>query len=235
MEAQTRGGGGDDTVGFTENAEDVFPFDLFESGAALDFRRGIPYFADGGAEVGSDGEDDGPLDKVFQFADVAGPAPVDQGAHGFGWNLVDDAAHFFGVLAGEVTGEKRDVVGAIAKGRGGDGEDLEAVVEIAAEEFVAHHFGEVSIGGGDQTDIDGDGANATEAFERFFLEGTEKLGLEVERDVADFIEEEGAAVGHFEASDLLGKRAGEGATFVAEEFAFEETGGNGGAVECDEG
>ena len=39
----------------------------------------------------------------------------------------------------------------------------------------------------------------------------------------------------FETADPLGDGAGEGALLVAEEFAFQQAGGNGGAVELDEG
>ena len=54
------------------------------------------------------------------------------------------------------------------------------------------------------------------------------------REVADFVEEEGAAIGEFEAADLLRKSTGEGAALVAEKLGFEEPGGNGGAVNLDE-
>ena len=234
VESEAGRGSGDDAGGFTEDAEDVFAFDLFEGGAALGLRRGIADFADGSAEVGTDGEDDGAFDKVFEFADVAGPVPVDQSAQGFRGDLIDGAAHFLGVFAGEVAGEDGDVVGPVSERGRGDGEDFEAVVEITPEELVAHHFGEVPIGGGDEANVDGNGANAAEAFEGFLLQGAEELGLEIERDVADFVEEQGSAVGHFEAADFLGEGAGEGAAFVAEEFTFEKAGGDGGAVECNE-
>src|SRR5438067_13709078 len=40
---------------------------------------------------------------------------------------------------------------------------------------------------------------------------------------------------HLEASNLLGKRAGEGASLVAEQLAFQEPGGNGSTVQRYEG
>ena len=42
--------------------------------------------------------------------------------------------------------------------------------------------------------------------------------LRLQGQVADLVEEEGAAVGQFEAADLAADRAGEGALLVAEEF-----------------
>ena len=44
-----------------------------------------------------------------------------------------------------------------------------------------------------------------------------------------------APVGQLEAADALRDGAGEGAFLVAEELAFEQAGGDGGAVELDEG
>ena len=44
--------------------------------------------------------------------------------------------------------------------------------------------------------------------------------MEFERDIADFVEEQGAAVGHFETANFLGEGAGEGSAFVAKEFTF---------------
>jgi hypothetical protein len=42
-------------------------------------------------------------------------------------------------------------------------------------------------------------------------------------------------MGEFETADALGDGAGEGAAFVAEEFAFEQAGGDGGAIHFDKG
>ena len=54
------------------------------------------------------------------------------------------------------------------------------------------------------------------------------------RHVADLIEEKRAAVALLEPADALGDGAGEGAFLMAEEFAFEELLGDGGAVDGDE-
>jgi len=59
--------------------------------------------------------------------------------------------------------------------------------------------------------------------------------LKFERKVANFVEEERAAVGELEAADFLADGAGEGAALVAEEFGFKKTAGDGGAIHFDEG
>ena len=79
------------------------------------------------------------------------------------------------------------------------------------------------------------GAIATEAFEFLFLEDAQEFWLELERDVADFVEEKRAAIGEFEATDFLVDGAGKSSALVPKQFAFKQSIGNGGAVELDEG
>src|SRR5262249_6254731 len=62
----------------------------------------------------------------------------------------------------------------------------------------------------------------------------EQFGLKLEWDVADFVEEQRAAVGQLEAADLLVQGAGESATLVAEKFGFEEARRNRGAIDFHE-
>ena len=52
--------------------------------------------------------------------------------------------------------------------------------------------------------------------------------------IADFVKEERALVGLLEAADAPLVRAGERAAFMAEEFAFEQVLGDGGAIDRDE-
>ena len=75
---------------------------------------------------------------------------------------------------------------------------------------------------------------AADAGELAILQHAQDLPLQRQRHVADFVEEERAAVALLEAADALAGRAGEGAFLVAEEFALEQLLGDGGAVDRDE-
>ena len=66
------------------------------------------------------------------------------------------------------------------------------------------------------------------------FEHAQELGLHGGVHLADFVEQERALVGLLELADLAFGGAGEGALFVAEELAFEQRFGEGGAVEADE-
>ena len=116
-----------------------------------------------------------------------------------------------------------------------DRKDLEPVVEVAAELLFCDHFGQVAIGGGDEAHVDGDGPRAAQALDLPLLQRAQQLGLQVERHLADLVEKERALVRQLEAADLARDGAGERALFVAEELAFEQPGGNGRAIQLDEG
>jgi len=90
------------------------------------------------------------------------------------------------------------------------------------------------VGGGDDADVDVDGGVGADADDLALLEDAEELDLGGEGHVADFVEQEGAAVGVLEASESGFGGAGEGALGVAEELALEDALGQGAAVEGDE-
>ena len=66
------------------------------------------------------------------------------------------------------------------------------------------------------------GACAAGQLELVLLQHAQNLGLRARAHVADFIEEQRAAVRLFEAADALLVGAGEGALLVTEEFRFEQ-------------
>ena len=99
--------------------------------------------------------------------------PAHQRAHRLRRDLVDLPAHFRGVFLGEVPGEDRYVLGVIAQRRRRDRKDLQPVIEIASEEFVAHHLGEIPVGRRHQPDVDGNRLGAAQPLERLLLQGPE--------------------------------------------------------------
>ncbi|OPZ05947.1 MAG: hypothetical protein BWZ08_02381 [candidate division BRC1 bacterium ADurb.BinA292] len=139
------------------------------------------------------------------------------------------------VFFDEVVGEFEDVALALAQRRHVDGEDIEPVVEILPEFGGFDHLFEVAVGRGDDADIDRDRAAAADALDFALLEDAEEFDLRGGGEVADLVEEDRAAVGQFEATLAHRDGAGEGPLLVAEEFAFEDRLGEGGAVDLDEG
>ena len=75
---------------------------------------------------------------------------------------------------------------------------------------------------------------AADALDLALLEDAEQLGLRLQGQLADLVEEERAPVGQLEAADPPGDGAGEGALLVAEQLALDEPRGEGGAVDLDQ-
>ena len=75
------------------------------------------------------------------------------------------------------------------------------------------------------------GCGLAERVDFALLEEAQQLGLEVEPDVADLVEEEGAAVGAADDAREGRVGAGEGAAAVAEQLALEHVARHRGAVE----
>src|SRR5262245_53582538 len=92
----------------------------------------------------------------------------------------------------------------------------------------------IAMSGGEHPDIHRHVFSATEPLDGSFLEHAQELGLGAGLQIADFIEEQSAAVRLLKATDAAGLRTGEGAAFVTEEFALEQSVGNGGAIDSDE-
>ena len=66
------------------------------------------------------------------------------------------------------------------------------------------------------------GPRAAERFELAFLQHAQQFRLQFERQFADFVEEDRAAVRQGEAAFASRRGARERAAFVAEEFAFDQ-------------
>ena len=75
---------------------------------------------------------------------------------------------------------------------------------------------------------------AAEPLDLPFLEHPQQLGLQLQRQLADLVEEDGPAVGQLEAAGLRGERAGERAALAAEELALDQRPGQRAAVDHDE-
>ena len=129
--------------------------------------------------------------------------------------------------------------GAMSSGRsrsGGhvDREDVEPVVEVFAELAGLGEVEQPPVGGRDDADIDALGAGRADRLDLALLDGAQQLDLRVERQFADLVEEERAAMGFGELAALVGDGAGEGALLVPEEGGFDQVGGDRAAVDGDE-
>ena len=103
----------------------------------------------------------------------------------------------------------------------GDRKDVEAIEQILAEPAALDEFDQVLVGRRDQPEVDLDRPARADRIDLALLQRAQQLDLGVERQFADFVEEQRAAIGLGELADVLFGGAGEGALLVAEQDRFD--------------
>ena len=121
---------------------------------------------------------------------------------------------------------KRNVLLALAQGRDKERDHVEAIEEIFAEVALGDFLFEIFVGGGDEAHIHAQRLRTADGSEHLVVERAEHFGLGFEAHVADFVEEEGSAVGALEMAALVGL----GAVAYPKELGLNVRLGDGGAV-----
>ena len=103
-----------------------------------------------------------------------------------------------GGALGEVLGERADVARAIAQRRDDDRKHRQAVVQVFAERLRLDHRRQVAVRGGDDPDVDVHRPLAADADHFAVLHDAQQAHLRGERQLADLVEEQRAAVGLLE-------------------------------------
>ena len=105
-----------------------------------------------------------------------------------------------------------------------DGIHRKAIVQILSKFALSHHFFQVSVGGGKESDVRVLNFGAAYPLEGVIVQNSQKLHLGCQRKLSYFIQ---VAVVHADG-------AGKSALFMSEEFAVDKIFGNGSAVDLDE-
>src|ERR1700678_897375 len=130
--------------------------------------------------------------------------------------------------------QQGNVLAALPQIRHPNGNHAEAVVKIFSKKVFGDRFVEIAIGSCDDAHVDGNLAGAADGANRAFLQHAKELYLHGKRHLADFIEKDRSAAGHFEQSALILIGHGESSLEIAEEFTFEQSLGECAAVYGDE-
>ena len=115
-----------------------------------------------------------------------------------------------------------------------DWEDIQPVKKIGTDFLLLQQSAKVPIGCGDQARVGGEGTRTSQALKLALLQDAQQLGLELERNLPNLIQEDGSAIGQLKAADPLRDGAGEGASLVSKEFTFQQSGRDGGAIQFHE-
>ena len=100
----------------------------------------------------------------------------------------------------------RDVLGPFAQRRHRQGQHVQPVEQILAKPALGDGLAQAHIGRGDDADIQADGFAAADAADLAFLQEAQQVALQVDRHVADFVQEQRAAVGILDLADACGRR-----------------------------
>ena len=179
-------------------------------------------------------KDDRALDVVAQLADVARPVVARQLGEDAGREELALVLRRDAEGSQEAADEGREVFDALAERRYVHGHHGEPEVEVLPEAPAVHFPMEVAVGGGDDAHVDLSRPRLAHPPDGARLDGPQELRLELERQLADLVEEHGPAVGRFEGADALAIRAREGAAYVPEELALDEVRRDRAAIDDDE-
>ena len=92
---------------------------------------------------------------------------------------------------------------------------------------------QILVGGGDDPHVHRDRLGSADRGEALFVERAQDFGLRLQAHVADFVQEQRAAIGLLELAVLIGGGAGKCSLAVSEQLALDRVFGNGGAIYLD--
>ena len=153
---------------------------------------------------------------VLEFAHVAGPGVAQQGVDGAGVEANRPHAHAPPGHVAKVASQQRDVLAAITQGRRGQRIHVQAVEEVGAKAARGHLGNQIAVGGGQDAHVDLQRAVSAHALDLAFLQGTQKLWLHGQRQLADLVEKQGSLVSNFELAGPVAGGARESPAHVTE-------------------
>ena len=130
--------------------------------------------------------------------------------------------------------EQRCIALAVAQRRDLDDDLGQPVVEVLAKAPGDDLILEALVRRADDAHVDRDLLPAADPLDDALLQEAQELDLQRDRQVADLVQEQRAAVGGLDLADRLLRRTGVRALLVAEELAFEKVLGDRRAVDRDE-
>jgi hypothetical protein len=124
----------------------------------------------------------------------------------------------------DVRREQRDIAAPLAQGGDAKGDDIETEVKVFAETAGLDQLGEIAGGRGEDAGCQRAALIGANGEDDFILQGAQEAALQIEREFADFVEEDGSTVYAGEQADLGASDSGNRTLGVAEEFSLNHCG-----------
>ena len=177
-------------------------------------------------------QQDRAADDVFQLADIAGPGMGFQQSQR---RVVDPAGLFRRrrMAQQHPESERGNIPRPVAQGGQPQGEHVKPVKQVFAEPPGFHFGRKVPIGGCHHPHINLDRTGRAQRQNFAFLQSAQQLGLQRQRQFANFVEQQRALVSGAEQAFPGVGRAGERAFLVPEQQGFQHRFGHGGAIDRD--
>ena len=139
-------------------------------------------------------------------ADIARPIVADQRLEDMRRQLTLRLVVFARVEAQIMVEQDRNVLAPFAQRRQLDLDRVEPEQQVLAEALLVGERVGRYVGGGDHPHVDRNRLVRPDRHHLALLERGQQLGLEVKRQIADLVEEQGAVVGGLEAADAVARR-----------------------------
>src|SRR5205807_859469 len=128
----------------------------------------------------------------------------------------------------------RNIVDMLAQGRDDNLDSLEPEEQILAKAARLHFASQISMRGGDDPHVRLDFALGSHRPKAFAFDDPQKLGLELQGQFADLVEEKCSLIGLREESLAIAIGAAKRSLAMAEQLRFQERRRNGGAIHTDQ-
>src|SRR5271170_2375283 len=176
-------------------------------------------------------DDDGSLNHVLQFAHVAGPGVRLKQGHRTRLDLLDEFLIDLRVLPQKMHRDPGYIFHTLLERRGIYLDDVDSVEEIQAEFPLGHELRQVCVCREDETCAQRNELAAAQPAVLALLQNTEQLDLRGRTKLTDFIEQQCTLARLLQISLAYTHGASESTFFVAEQFGFDESFGNGAATD----
>ena len=135
----------------------------------------------------------------------------------------------------EISFQQREVLSSLSQAWQLDLNHGQPIVQVFPECALAHHGSQISIGGGDDSDIDRFGSRGAHALYLVVLQNPQKLALGSQGQLANLIQENGSMIRILKNTHLVLRGSGKCTLHVTKQFTFHQGLYDGRAVANHEG